>query len=885
MRKVPSIILLSAVVPALSALPVIAPPAAKPQPVTPEVRAVVVGGVDDASLRTAAGAESKEASAEARAELQASDQRGDPPARPAVFTKASDAADFELLGVTWRAGSTADLTVLVRTHNDDGWTDWTALDPAPTPDRAEGDVLRAGTEPLYAGPSNGYQVRIDVRDGVLPDDVRVDLIDPGESRADASVGDRVPAASAAAVSSQPRIFTRKEWGADERLRGGSPNYTSTIKAGFVHHTAGANGYAAADVPRILRGIYAYHTKSNGWSDVGYNFLVDRFGRIWEGRYGGITRPVLGAHTGGFNTDTFAVSAIGNFDKAGAPVAMTDAIAKVLAWKLSLHYRNPSGTTTLTSSGGGTSRYAAGKKVTINVISAHRNMGYTSCPGKNLYAKMTTIRSKVKAYMGAALVSPAASVASRPYGGTPLVVTAGVLTGQSWRLEIRERCRGTLVRRLSGTASTGAPISASWNLRNSDGSLTRPGSYDLALSSWSGSNAARSWTRGFSVTSADGSQPAQAPIALPGESPYVAVNPARLYDSRVGGKLPLGPGARLDLKVTGVGGLPSTGVAAVALNVTATCPTSSTYLTIWPTGGTKPTVSSLNLTAGATRAAFTVSAVGATGKVSFANASGATDVVVDVVGYYPTTPSAGTLFHPSQPFRLYDSRTGTAGTMAGGQSRTIQMPALGGTAPELMTAAVLNVTAVGAAGSGYLTVYPAGTTRPRTSTVNFSTPSAVPNRTVTRLSDGRFKITNSGSATHVVVDVVGWYAAPSVAGGDEYQAVAPSRVLDTRLGLGARKGPVPAAGVIGLVVAGTGKRVPIDASAVVMTLTSTRATKPTYMTVWPTGTTRPSSSDLNVDAGQTAANLVIVPIGTGGRLSLYNYGGSAHLVGDVVGYYR
>ena len=170
----------------------------------------------------------------------------------------------------------------------------------------------------------------------------MDLIDPGESRADASVGAGAPMSSAAAAAGQPPIFTRAEWGADESLRDGSPNYSSTIKAGFVHHTASANGYSAAEVPKILRGIYAYHTKSNGWSDIGYNFLVDRFGRLWEGRYGGISKPVIGAHTGGFNTDTFAVSAIGNYDKVAAPAAMTDAISRVLAWKLSLHYRNPVG---------------------------------------------------------------------------------------------------------------------------------------------------------------------------------------------------------------------------------------------------------------------------------------------------------------------------------------------------------------------------------------------------------------------------------------------------------------------------------------------------------------------------------------------------------------
>ena len=179
MRKAPSFLLLSVAVPALIALPVLSPPVAKPHPVTPEVRAVALAGVDDPSLRSSAGAASEEVSAEARADVLAPHQRGKAPSRPAVFTKARGTADFELLGVTWRAGTTADLTVLVRTHGETGWTEWTALDPAPTPDKSEGNDVRAGTEPLYAGPSDGYQVRIDVRSGTLPADVRVDLVDPG----------------------------------------------------------------------------------------------------------------------------------------------------------------------------------------------------------------------------------------------------------------------------------------------------------------------------------------------------------------------------------------------------------------------------------------------------------------------------------------------------------------------------------------------------------------------------------------------------------------------------------------------------------------------------------------------------------------------------------
>ena len=119
------------------------------------------------------------------------------------------------------------------------------------------------------------------------------------------------------VAPKPLIYSRAQWGANEKLRDQSPPNYGTIKAGFIHHTVNANNYTAADVPALLRGIYAYHTQSRGWRDIGYNFLVDRFGRIWEGRYGGVDKAVVGAHTLGYNEVSFAMSAIGNYDIAAA----------------------------------------------------------------------------------------------------------------------------------------------------------------------------------------------------------------------------------------------------------------------------------------------------------------------------------------------------------------------------------------------------------------------------------------------------------------------------------------------------------------------------------------------------------------------------------------
>ena len=185
--------------------------------------------------------------------------------------------------------------------------------------------------------------------------------------------------AAAAFTPEPKIFSRAQWGADESMRDASSLHYYEVHAGFVHHTVNANNYKARDVPAIMRGIYAYHTQSRGWSDIGYNFLVDRFGRIWEGRYGGVDRPVVGAHTLGYNDDAFAVSAIGNYEEVKPSQAVIETYGALFAWKLSLHGVNASSTKQYV-----TSRY-------FQAINGHRDAASTACPGKYLYARIPDIR--------------------------------------------------------------------------------------------------------------------------------------------------------------------------------------------------------------------------------------------------------------------------------------------------------------------------------------------------------------------------------------------------------------------------------------------------------------------------------------------------------------
>ncbi|MFF4166101.1 N-acetylmuramoyl-L-alanine amidase [Streptomyces sp. NPDC001741] len=192
------------------------------------------------------------------------------------------------------------------------------------------------------------------------------------------------------VGPRPRIVTRKGWGADESLRERAFAYTSTVKAAFVHHSATGNNYTCAQAPSVLRSIYRYHVKSSGWRDFGYNFAVDKCGNIYEGRAGGVSKAVLGAHTLGFNTNSMGIAVLGTYSSKNPPAAAVTAIAKLTAWKLGLFGRNPKGKVTLVS--GGSGKYKKGGKAKLNVISGHRDGFATECPGIRLYKKLGTART-------------------------------------------------------------------------------------------------------------------------------------------------------------------------------------------------------------------------------------------------------------------------------------------------------------------------------------------------------------------------------------------------------------------------------------------------------------------------------------------------------------
>ncbi|MFD5329364.1 peptidoglycan recognition protein [Streptomyces sp. NPDC127092] len=199
------------------------------------------------------------------------------------------------------------------------------------------------------------------------------------------------------IGPRPKIITRKGWGADEKMRERGFVYTKTIKAAFVHHSATGNKYTCKQAPSVLRSIYRYHVKSLGWRDFGYNFAVDKCGNIYEGRAGGVSKPVLGAHTLGFNSSSMGIAVLGTYGSSTPPAAVVTAVARLTAWKLGLHGVNPKGKVTLTSGGG--NLYKKGRKVKFNAIAGHRDGFATECPGGRLYGKLGTARSASAKYQG------------------------------------------------------------------------------------------------------------------------------------------------------------------------------------------------------------------------------------------------------------------------------------------------------------------------------------------------------------------------------------------------------------------------------------------------------------------------------------------------------
>ena len=302
---------------------------------------------------------------------------------------------FDVFGLKWRsAPETTEVRARVHVPGR-GWRRWVLLNHADTTN---------GTDPAWAGGADAVQLRVNAR----PRGLRLHFVDVTAPRR------RAPArARTAQAGAPPPIVPRAEWAGDQCNPRDAPAY-GEVRMAFVHHTVTANDYAPEDSREMVLGVCRYHRNSNGWDDIGYNFLVDKYGVIFEGRAGGIDQAVVGAQAQGYNHLSTGVANLGSYEQVPQSDAAIDALARLLAWKLPLHGAPVEGQHAVVSRGGSSNRYPSGRSVTFERISGHRDGNATACPGAQLYAQLPRVREL------AAGRAPAAAPA--PAGGVPAAIT-------------------------------------------------------------------------------------------------------------------------------------------------------------------------------------------------------------------------------------------------------------------------------------------------------------------------------------------------------------------------------------------------------------------------------------------------------------------------------
>jgi len=326
----------------------------------------------------------------------------------------SQPTPFSMVALT--GDDLTDTSARIRAKRGDGsWGPWYEAEALQSNADDGSDGAPRGTDAVFVGNTTSVQIAVDrpagaptttaetLRDhdadrelGYRPASVEQPLgqhlsavlISPPQAPIDAQW---TPPTAALPPGQPPVIISRAQWGAGPTGRCGGPSYGDAVQAATVHHTAGSNDYAPEDSAAILRAIYAYHTQTLGWCDIGYNALVDKYGQVFEGRAGGTDRPVEGSHSGGFNHNTFGVAMIGNYQAVRPPDILLGTMGRLLGWRLGLDHVDPRGTVVLRSAGGRFTHFASGSMPTLPTIFAHRDVGNTDCPGDAAYAALDEIR--------------------------------------------------------------------------------------------------------------------------------------------------------------------------------------------------------------------------------------------------------------------------------------------------------------------------------------------------------------------------------------------------------------------------------------------------------------------------------------------------------------
>jgi uncharacterized protein with LGFP repeats len=296
---------------------------------------------------------------------------------------------FDLVGVAREMR-----TVEIRVRDDGGhWSNW---------------VEQEDGTPIYAGGADQAQVRASFRPGGRLHFVNVSgtsgsfadrLVNSARSAINTAFISVASTPVAEALAPKPSVVSRAGWGADLPAGGcpprSAPQY-GTVQAAVIHHTVNANDYTPEEAPSIVLGICRFHVYANGWNDIGYNALVDRYGMLYEGRAGGLKRPVVGAQAQGFNSETTSIASIGDHTSEVPTPQAQRSIIQFLAWKMAIDRATPVNTTVqLISAGGPESRYPAGAVVTVPRILGHTTLGLTACPGGAMIPLIPQIQTAIQ----------------------------------------------------------------------------------------------------------------------------------------------------------------------------------------------------------------------------------------------------------------------------------------------------------------------------------------------------------------------------------------------------------------------------------------------------------------------------------------------------------
>ncbi|HEX5018301.1 MAG TPA: hypothetical protein VFX15_12040, partial [Actinomycetes bacterium] len=564
--------------------------------------------------------------------------------------------------------------------------------------------------------------------------------------------------------------------------------------------------------------------------------------------------VRSAATGGFNRDSLSIVAMGNFETARAPDAMVAGIAKIAGYRLSRFHRDPFGRKTMTAEVG-SSRYDAGQKVRFKVISGHRDAGFTACPGDKLYRRLPDIRKQAAQAMGSSLIEPSMSPGSAAMGEDPrFAVKARVTQQQGWTLTVRKRCGAAVVRRINGNAAPGDPIRAVWRGLDDNGNRVPAGRYRLTLTSSADGTSAWPFSRTVTIgVGGDADAPTRSSLPTPAGT-YVPQSPRPLLSTvtgtGIGERMLLGSGRRLDVRVLGRAGVPSSGVAAVALSVEASCASAPTRIFAGPDSvegaGSRVLSVGRNRTAGG----FVLVRVGPDGGVRFQNASGTVQLRAAVVGYVSTAGGGGSLT-PLRRSPLAGANPATLQTTA----TTVDIAGRAGV-PADAKAVVLAIRRGSQSRVTSVWAWPESGTKPGSPTWRRATGTPHASQVIVPLgSTGDLRVAADRTGP-ISLEIAGYVAGDSHS---SVHATVPRTLLGDGVNLSRGKArTVSVRGRVG---------VPTDATAVVVSVTGSATKRTGRLTVWPRGGVEPKTSDVWVPKRRSSESVAVLRIGKRGDLKL------------------